>query len=57
MIDDNFVPWLIEINTNPCIETGCEILQEIIPDLLENVVKICVDTVFPPPRLEEWPLN
>ena len=51
MIDDNFLPWLIEINTNPCIETGCEILQEIIPDLLENVVKICVDTVFPPPRL------
>ena len=23
MIDDNFVPWLIEINTNPCLETGC----------------------------------
>ena len=23
MIDENFISWLIEINTNPCIETGC----------------------------------
>ena len=26
MIDENFQPWLIEINTNPCIETSCLVL-------------------------------
>ncbi len=26
MIDKDFKPWLIEINTNPCIETSCLVL-------------------------------
>jgi hypothetical protein len=26
MIDENFKPWLIEINTNPCLETGATTL-------------------------------
>lgn len=50
-------PWLIEINTNPCLETDCEILNDIIPTMIENVVKIAVDPVFKPPKMEEWSLN
>jgi D-alanine-D-alanine ligase-like ATP-grasp enzyme len=34
MIDDSFKPWLIEINTNPCLETTCPVLERIIPNLL-----------------------
>ena len=26
MIDINFKPWLIEINTNPCLETSGSVL-------------------------------
>lgn len=26
MIDEAFRPWLIEINTNPCLETSCPVL-------------------------------
>jgi hypothetical protein len=50
-------PWLIEINTNPCLETGCEILNDIIPTMIENAVKIAVDPVFKPSKIEEWSLN
>lgn len=57
MIDENLQPWLIEINTNPCLETGCEILNDIIPAMLENALKIAVDPVFKPPKTEEWSLN
>lgn len=57
MIDENMLPWLIEINTNPCLETGCDILDHIVPFMLENVAKIAVDSVFKPPRLEDWSLN
>ena len=31
MIDSQFKPWLIEINTNPCYEISCPILGDIIP--------------------------
>ena len=26
MIDSNFKPWLIQINTNPCLEVNCPVL-------------------------------
>ena len=53
MIDTELQPWLIEINTNPCLETSCTILNNIIPELLEQTLKIGLDTIFPPPN--EWP--
>jgi len=49
MIDSNFKPWLIEINTNPCLELNCPILERIIPSMVENALRIGLDPVFPPP--------
>jgi hypothetical protein len=34
MIDSNFKPWLIEINSNPCLEISCPLLGRIIPGLI-----------------------
>lgn len=34
MIDSNFKPWLIEINTNPCLELSCPILERLIPSMV-----------------------
>jgi tubulin monoglycylase TTLL3/8 len=36
MIDENYNVWLIEINTNPCLETTCPVLSKIIPRFIEN---------------------
>lgn len=49
MIDSDFHPWLIEINTNPCLELSCPVLMDVIPDMVENALKIGVDSVLPPP--------
>ena len=49
MIDCDFHPWLIEINTNPCLELSCPLLLEIIPPMIENALKIGLDSIFPPP--------
>jgi hypothetical protein len=49
MIDANFKPWLIEINTNPCLELSCPTLERIIPSMVENAFRIGLDAVFPPP--------
>ncbi|CAD8121618.1 unnamed protein product [Paramecium sonneborni] len=57
MIDDNFKLWLIEANTNPCLELSCPLLSKIIPTMVENLFRIAVDPIFPPPFFEEWPQN
>ena len=51
MIDDEFRINLIEINTNPCLETSCPVLSKIIPRMLDNAFKISIDPIFPPPEL------
>ncbi|EGR32087.1 tubulin-tyrosine ligase family protein, putative [Ichthyophthirius multifiliis] len=50
MIDESYNTWLIEVNTNPCLETKCPLLNRIISSLIENVFKIAVDPIFPPPN-------
>jgi tubulin polyglutamylase TTLL1 len=55
MMDEDFEPWLIEVNTNPCLELSCPLLRRIIPAVIENTFKLCIDPLFPPP--EVWPSN
>jgi tubulin polyglutamylase TTLL1 len=57
MLDEDLQPWLIEINTNPCLETSCEVLDAIIPSMVDNAIKIAIDPVFKPPRMDEWSLK
>jgi tubulin polyglutamylase TTLL1 len=39
MVDDNFKMSLIEVNTNPCLETDSPLLARIIPDLIDNTFR------------------
>lgn len=48
MLDSNLKPWLIEVNTNPCLETTSSILSVLIPAMVENSFKLVVDSMFPP---------
>ncbi len=52
MLDEDFKPWLIEVNTNPCLELSSPYLARLIPSMIENAIKIAVDPLFPPPP---WP--
>jgi tubulin polyglutamylase TTLL1/tubulin monoglycylase TTLL3/8 len=49
MIDCNFKPWLIEVNTNPCLELSSNYLATLIPAMVENAFKVALDPLFPPP--------
>lgn len=51
MIDENFRLYLIEVNTNPCLEVCCPLLARIIPEVLDNSFKIVLDPLFPSPDL------
>ena len=47
MVDSNMKPWLIEVNTNPCLELSSPHLAVVIPHLVENAIRIAVDPLFP----------
>ena len=51
MIDEQFNPVLIEVNTNPCLEFACPLLTNIITELIENTIRVAVDSEFPPPSV------
>ena len=48
MIDQNLKPWLIEVNTNPCLEESSQLLKQLVPRMLDDAFKLTVDQVFPP---------
>ena len=37
IIDEQFKTWLIEVNTNPCLEESSKLLQMLIPRMLGTV--------------------
>jgi hypothetical protein len=39
MLDEDFKVYLIEINSNPCLEIVCNLLSRIIPNMLENALR------------------
>ncbi|CAI2367062.1 unnamed protein product [Moneuplotes crassus] len=51
MVDENQKVWMIEVNTNPCLELASNYLARLIPSLIENMCEIAIDPVFPAP---EW---
>ena len=51
MLDSDFKIYLIEANTNPCLETSCPLLARIISNLLECSFRIAVDPILPPNEL------
>lgn len=42
-------PFLIEANSNPCLEVDGSVLGKIIPSMIENTFRIAIDPIFPPP--------
>ncbi|KAL4506836.1 hypothetical protein ABPG72_001257 [Tetrahymena utriculariae] len=48
-IDEDYKVWLIEVNTNPCIEESNQYLHQLMPRLLDDTFKLTIDQIFPRP--------
>lgn len=46
IIDEDFNTWLIEVNTNPCIEESSKVLKVLLPRMIEDMLKLSVDQYF-----------
>jgi tubulin polyglutamylase TTLL1/tubulin monoglycylase TTLL3/8 len=49
LLDCELKPWLLEVNTNPCLELSSPHLARIIPNMIENALRIAIDPVFQEP--------
>ncbi|XP_062889088.1 protein polyglycylase TTLL10-like [Mobula hypostoma] len=43
MIDQNFKVWLLEINSNPSLQTNCAVLQSVIPKVLNEALDLVLE--------------
>ena len=50
IIDENFKVWLIEVNTNPCLEESSDILKMLLPRMIDDMLKLTIDRIFPRKR-------
>ena len=48
MLDEAMNVWLIEANTNPCLEESSKLLSVLLPRLIDDLLKLTLDVVFPP---------
>jgi len=47
ILDEDFNSWLIEVNTNPCLEESSDLLKRLLPRMIEDMFRLTVDVVFP----------
>lgn len=47
LIDTMYKVWLIEVNTNPCLELSSPYLETLIPKMVDNAFCLTVDQIFP----------
>eukprot|EP00828_Plagiopyla_frontata_P038064 TRINITY_DN4994_c0_g1_i3.p1 TRINITY_DN4994_c0_g1~~TRINITY_DN4994_c0_g1_i3.p1 ORF type:complete len:255 (-),score=34.02 TRINITY_DN4994_c0_g1_i3:60-824(-) len=57
ILDENYNLWLLEVNTNPCIETSSTLLSKLIPRMLGDAFKLTIDKHFPPPPNAKYTCN
>ena len=43
ILDEDFNIWLIEVNTNPCLEESSQLLKTMLPRMVEDMLKLTVD--------------
>lgn len=53
MLDDDMRVWLIEVNSNPCLELCCPHLARELPLLISDTMQVALDHVLPPPQEQD----
>ena len=46
MLDADLNCWLLEANTNPCLEESSKLLEMLLPRMVDDMMKLTIDKVF-----------
>ncbi|XP_051696470.1 inactive polyglycylase TTLL10 isoform X2 [Oryctolagus cuniculus] len=44
LVDENFKVWLLEMNSNPALHTNCQVLKEVIPEVVAETLDLALET-------------
>lgn len=50
MLDDNYNPWLIEINSSPAMDYSTPVTKKLVKQVLEDTIKVIVDHHYAPKK-------
>ena len=48
LIDEDMRTWLIEVNTNPYLGVPNEFIKNLLPEMIDDMMKIVLDPILPP---------
>ena len=48
LLDEDFRIWLIEVNFNPFLGTPCDFMKTLVPNMINDMLKIVLDPVIKP---------
>lgn len=54
ILDEDMNSWLIEVNTNPCLEESSKLLKSYLPRMIEDMLQLTVDNLFPKTALKRY---
>jgi len=46
IIDENYQPYLLEINTNPGLEISSPLIEELLPRMIDDALKLTIDKEY-----------
>jgi tubulin polyglutamylase TTLL1/tubulin monoglycylase TTLL3/8 len=46
ILDENYVPYLLEINTNPGLEISSPLISKLIPRMIDDCFRLTIDKIF-----------
>ena len=46
IIDNEFKPWILEINNNPGLAISSSVIEKIVPRMLDDAFRLTIDSVF-----------
>ena len=49
-IDKDYNVFLIEVNTNPCLEESSRLLNRLLPRMLDDLFKLTIDQIYLPTK-------
>lgn len=53
MVDNDLTVWLIECNTNPCLDESNTLLRDLLPRMIDDLFRLTIDKEFPGQNTEK----
>ena len=46
IVDNNFKPWILEINDNPGLAISSPVIEKLVPRMLDDALRLTIDKIF-----------